>query len=139
MISVMKMRKKKIKRKITKKSVKKTIKKIKKLETQINLNDEEDEEKELTGNNIKKSETESKFKIDIISKENKIETKENNSNNPTKINIATDKGNIDLTLDKDIVNIMNSINIEINEEKTQINNMKDNQDEIEKKGFKQKG
>ena len=38
---------------------KKTIKKIKKLETQINLNDEEDEEKELIGNNIKKSETES--------------------------------------------------------------------------------
>ena len=103
MISVLKMRKKKIKRKITKKGVKKLSKKIKKLETQINLNDEEDEEKKLTGNNIKKSETESKFKIDIISKENKIETKENNINNSTKINIANDKGNIDLTLDKDIV------------------------------------
>ena len=64
----------------------------------------------MTANNIKKSETESKFKIDIISKENKIETKDNNSNNSIKINIATDKGNIDLTLDKDIVNIINSIN-----------------------------
>ena len=82
----------------------------------------------------KKSETESEFKIDIISKENKIETKENNSNNSTKINIVTDKGNIDLTLYKDIVNIMNGINIEINEEKTQINNMKDNHDEIQKNG-----
>ena len=75
----------------------------------------------------------------MISKENKIETKENNSNNSTKINIATDKGNIDLTLDKDIVNIMNGNNIEINEEKTQLNNMKDNHDEIQKKRFKQKG
>ena len=54
------------------------------------------------------------FLENLISKENKIETKENNSNNSTKINIVTDKGNIDLTLDKDIVNIINSINIEIN-------------------------
>ena len=34
---------------------------------------------------------------------------------------------------------MNGINIEINEEKTQINNMENNHDEIQKKQFKQKG
>ena len=34
---------------------------------------------------------------------------------------------------------MDGINIEINEEKTQLNNMKDNHDEIHKNCFKQKG
>ena len=34
---------------------------------------------------------------------------------------------------------MDGINIEINEEKTQLNNMRDNHDEIQKKRFKQKG
>jgi len=113
-----------------KRSKEKKSKKSKKDNQKI-LEKEEKEEKELTDINTQTPETENNKTKDIQKQENVIETKAINNNKLVNTKIESGKEILNVNNDNDISIIMNNIVLEIDDEKVQEINKKDNIEELE--------